>query len=124
MTLEKSLKMRNQTYEKLNDKYLKEAQRLISKRDYTQASEKLWGTAAEMVKAVAARRGIELGTHASLWDFVSQLDKEHPELRLKRDFSYAGNLHQNFYEDWLGRDYIEEGLTIMKSFVEKLRSLD
>ncbi len=82
MTLEKSLKMRSQTYEKLNGKYLKEAQRLISKRDYTQASEKLWGTAAEMVKAVAARRGIELGTHASLWDFVSQLDKEHPELRL------------------------------------------
>jgi len=116
--------MRSQTYEKLNGKYLKEAQRLISKRDYTQASEKLWGTAAEMVKAVAARRGIELGTHASLWDFVSQLDKEHPELRLKRDFSYAGNLRQNFYEDWLGRDYMEEGLTIMKSFVEKLRSLD
>ncbi|TLX98606.1 MAG: hypothetical protein E6K96_00120 [Thaumarchaeota archaeon] len=124
MTLEKSLKMRSQAYERLNGKYLKEAQRLISKRDYTQASEKLWGTAAEMVKAVAARKGIELGTHPSLWDFVSQLDKEHPELMLKKDFSYAGNLHQNFYEDWLGRDYIEEGLAIMKSFVEKLRSFD
>jgi len=33
-------------YLKLNNKYLKEADALIGKRDYVQASEKFWGAAA------------------------------------------------------------------------------
>lgn len=123
MTIEKSLKARKAVYQRLNGKYLREAEQLFAKKDYPQASEKLWGAAAETVKAVAARRGLELGTHASLWEFVSKLDKEHPDWMLKKDFSYAGNLHQNFYEDWLGKEYIEEGLQILKNFVEKLQSL-
>jgi hypothetical protein len=106
-----------------NDKYLKNAEKLFKDKDYSQASEKLWGAAAEMVKTVAAKRGVELGTHGSLWEYVSKLDKEHPELMLKKDFSYAGNLHQNFYEDWLGKDYIKEGIEVVRAFVEKLSSI-
>ena len=45
-------------YERLNGKYLREAEELLEKKDYPQASEKLWGAAAEIVKAVAAGRGI------------------------------------------------------------------
>ncbi len=119
-----TIESRGKKYGHLNAKYLKDAEKLFSKHDYSQASEKLWGAAAEMVKVVAAKRGDELGTHASLWDYVSKLDKEHPELTLKRDFSYAGNLHQNFYEDWLGKDYVKEGLEVVKGFIEKLRSIE
>ena len=43
-----------QNYLDLNHKYLDEAESLIQKGDYVQASEKFWGAAAEMVKAVAA----------------------------------------------------------------------
>jgi len=121
---EETLKSRGRTYKRLNGKYLREAEKLFEAKDYSQASEKLWGAAAEMVKAVAAKRGVELGTHASLWGYVSKLDREHPELDLKRDFSYAGNLHQNFYEDWLGKEYISEGLELVRAFIEKLRSID
>lgn len=112
-----------QNYLRLNGKYLAEAKDLISRGDFVQASEKLWGAAAEMVKAVAAKRGFELGTHASLWEYVSKLDAEHPEWKLRRDFSYAGNLHQNFYEDWLPGDYVTEGLQIVTEFAKKLRTL-
>ncbi len=112
-----------ENYLRLNGKYASEAQVLIQRRDFAQASEKLWGAAAEMVKAVAARRGVELGTHASLWEYVSKLDEEHPEWKLRRDFSYAGNLHQNFYEDWLTEDYVTEGLEIVREFAKKLRTL-
>jgi hypothetical protein len=116
------LKSRERTYRRLNGN-LKDAQKLFSKKDYAQASGKLWGAASEMVKLVEAKRGVELGTHGSLWEFVSKLDKEYPELSLKKDFSYAGNLHQNFYEDWLTKDYVEEGLEIVKAFVQKLESV-
>ena len=112
-----------ENYLRLNGKYLSEAEGLIRKRDFAQASEKLWGATAEIVKAVAAKRGVELGTHASLWDYVSKLNSEHPEWNLRRDFSYMGNLHQNFYEDWLPEAYVKDGLEIAKAFVKELRSL-
>jgi len=118
-----SLESRHRKYKQLNGKYLKDAEKLFNDKDYSQASEKLWGTAAEMVKTAAAKRGVELGTHGSLSEYVSKLDKEHPELMLKKDFSYAGNLHQNFYEDWLGKDYIKEGIELVRAFVEKLSSI-
>ncbi|MBI4258169.1 MAG: hypothetical protein HY619_04365 [Thaumarchaeota archaeon] len=110
-------------YERLNGKYLKEAEVLLKKKDYSQASEKLWGAAAENVKALAASKNLELGTHASLWSFVEKTHNDHPELNLMHEFSYAGNLHTNFYEDWLSPGYVEEGLQIVRNFVEKMRKL-
>ncbi|MBI2648832.1 MAG: hypothetical protein HYW93_04165 [Thaumarchaeota archaeon] len=50
-------KARQAEYERLNGKYLKEAQQLLDSGDYAQASEKFWGATAEVIKAVAAKRG-------------------------------------------------------------------
>jgi len=110
-------------YERLNGKYLREAEGLLKKKDFPQASEKLWGAAIEIVKAVAASRGVELGTHASLWSFVEKIHKEHPELNLMHEFSYAGNLHTNFYENWLSSGYVSEGLVVVRSFVDKMKKM-
>lgn len=42
---------------KLNGKFLKDAKALLDKQDYVQASEKLWGAAAQVIKAIALKRG-------------------------------------------------------------------
>lgn len=47
----------------------------MAKGDYTQASEKLCGAPAEIVRAVAAMRGMRLGAHKSLTKFVAELDE-------------------------------------------------
>jgi hypothetical protein len=117
------IRRRQAAYLQLNGKYLKEADDLLSKKDLVQASEKVWGACAEMVKAVAAKRGIELGTHASLWEFVSRINKEHPGWGLLDQFSYAGNLHTNFYEGWLTEDYVRRGLEIATDFVAQMKKL-
>lgn len=54
------------TYVQLNRKYLKEADGLVAKADYVQASEKLWGVFVEMIKAIAEARGDKVGTHRSI----------------------------------------------------------
>jgi hypothetical protein len=41
----------------LPERYLGEAEELLARGDYVQASEKAWGAAAQIVKAVAAREG-------------------------------------------------------------------
>lgn len=114
---------RSEEYLQLNSRYLREAEEYLEKMDLAQASEKLWGAAAEIVKAVAAKRGVELGTHASLWSFVEKWDRENSGLGLIEKFSYAGNLHINFYENWLSREYVARGVGIVKDLAEKMRSL-
>ncbi len=116
------LRKRQGAYLKLNGKNLSEANEL-TKKDLVQASEKLWGACAEIVKAVAAKRGIELGTHASLWEFVSKLDKAHPGWGLLDQFSYAENLHTNFYEEWLTEDYVRRGVEVAENFIAQMKKL-
>lgn len=114
---------RQAEYVRLNGKYLREGEELLAKGDYAQASEKFWGAAAEIIKAVGAKRGVALGTHRSLGQFIESLQKEHSEWVLLRAFNAANSLHLNFYEDWLPSALVEDGVAAVRYLVEKLRSL-
>jgi len=116
-------KARQEEYERLNGKYLKEAEELLAKGDYAQASEKFWGASAEIIKAVAAKRGLTLGTHRSLGEFLEGLHKEHPKWNLLRAFNAANSLHMNFYEDWLTPALVKDGAEAVRDFIAKLRTL-
>jgi len=102
----------------LHRKYLKEAEELLEKRGYVQASEKLWGATAEMVKVVAAERGVSLGTHRSVGVFLSKLQNEHPELDLIIPYQVANSLHMNFYEDHLPGDQVTRAAEVVRNFEE------
>lgn len=112
-----------EAYVRLSEKYLVEAENFLVKGDYTQASEKLWGSAALMVKAVAAVRGISILSHGELFSFVRKLGEEQNESEFRRLFSVANTLHQNFYEDWLHKDVIKEYYEDIKQFIVKLKKL-
>ena len=108
-------------YLKLNNKYLDEAEELIKKKDYVQASEKLWGAAAEIVKVVAAKRGVEIKSHGELYKFVAKLGTELGDPKLSRLFGLAGALHQNFYENWLPPATVVDHAEAVKELVAKLK---
>jgi uncharacterized protein (UPF0332 family) len=110
-------------YVKLSEKYLGEADDFLAKGNYVQASEKLWGSAALMVKAVAASRGITISSHGELFSFVRKLGEEEGEPELRRLFSVASTLHQNFYENWLNEDVVKEYSEDVKQLIAKLKKL-
>lgn len=112
-----------ETYLKLLNGYLTEADNMLAKENFTQASEKLWGAAAEAVKIVAAAKGIELPSHRDLWEFTTKLDKEHPSMDLLNLFHIANSLHTNFYENWLTSEVVTRGSEAVREFVEKLKKL-
>ncbi len=93
------------------------------KKDYVQASEKAWGAAAQIVKALATKEGKELRSHASLWEYVDELAERLGEIELRHLWGRANNLHQNFYENWMPAREVELAVNDVKSFVEKLRKL-
>ena len=111
---------RAELYVSLSKKYLKEADDLLTKGDYIQAPEKLWGAAALMVKALAASQGILISSHGELFSFVRKLGEEKKNPELRRLFSVASTLHQNFYEGWLQEDVIKEYSEDVKQLVDWL----
>ena len=119
MAMEKSSQAE---YLRLNGKCMAEAGRLLAEEDYPQASEKLWGATAEIVKALAAKRGNELGTHRSIGEYVSKLAKEKPSWYLIQAFSIASALHTNFYENHMPPDHVKADAEIVKDLVGKLKA--
>ena len=112
-----------EAYMNLSEKYLRDADDLLAKGDYIQASEKLWGSAVLMVKAVAASRGSTISSHGELFSFVRRLGEEEDEPELRRLFSVANTLHQNFYENWLHEDVIKEYSEDIKQLITELKKL-
>jgi len=109
-----------------DNKYPEDAEELIKRKDYVQASEKLWGAAAaaEIVKVAAAnaKRGIKITSHRELYKFVATLSTELEEPELTRLFSIAGALHQNFYENWLPSETVVDHAKAVKEFITKLKT--
>ena len=114
---------KTEIYARLSEKYLRDADDLLARGDYIQASEKLWGSAALMVKAVAASRGTTISSHGELFSFVRKLGEEEKEPELRRLFSVASTLHQNFYENWLHEDVIKEYSEDVKQLITELKKL-
>jgi len=108
---------------KLSEKFLKEAEESLREGDLTQASEKAWGAASQIVKAFAAKEGRELRSHGELHQQVVKIDREARGEEIRLLWQSAGMLHQNFYENWLPREMVEANIEDVKKFVEKMKRL-
>jgi uncharacterized protein (UPF0332 family) len=107
----------------LNGKYLKDAKTLLNKKDYVQASEKLWGASAQIVKAIALKRGKRLRSHEAINKYIVELSKELGDKSIMGHFSIANSLHQNFYENWLAPETVVYNAKIVEKLIKKLRPL-
>ena len=99
---------------------LEKAREELAQGDLRQASEKGWGAAAQIVKAVATRRGWQHGSHADLFTVVRRLRLETRDRRLQENFHAANSLHYNFYEDRMESEDIEVGLDQVSEFVQRM----
>jgi uncharacterized protein (UPF0332 family) len=108
----------------LCEKYLKEAGKLLAEGDYSQASEKGWGAAAQIVKALAAREGKTLRSHRELWGYVDELVERFGDAEVRRLWHAANALHQNFYESWMTPKSVAAALEDVKLLMGKLRKLE
>ena len=114
----------NQTsYRSQSRVFLAQASEELEKDDLRQASEKGWGAAAEILKAVAAERGWVHHSHRSLYDAVDSLVAETGDQDIRLQFTAAAQLHTNFYEGWFSEAAVEVHLREVTRFVERLEGL-
>jgi uncharacterized protein (UPF0332 family) len=102
---------------------MKDTEDFLSKKDYVQASEKTWGAASQIVKALAAKEGKELRSHIELHKHIAKLSKEENDKEIMTFWFSATSLHQNFYENWFPEEAVKSAIGNVKSFVERLRKL-
>lgn len=110
-------------YEQKSRTLLAQATEELERGDLTQASEKLWGAAAQMVKAVAQRRGWRHDNHRRLFEIATRLARETSDEELLTFFQVAGSLHFNFYETTFPREVIESSARRVEQLIHKLERL-
>lgn len=110
-------------YSDMGLEFLSRAQTYLAEDDLRQASEKGWGAAAQMVKGVAQTRGWPHNSHHHLFRAIERLADEADDEQLRTLFHAANSLHINYYEGWMERGMVANGLTEVATLVEKLDPL-
>ena len=111
------------TYRDASRHLQSQAEAEYAARDLRQASEKGWGSAAQIVKALCADRGWRHDHHALLFEAVRALRVETGDEELYVLFSVAHNQHINFYENWLDDWEVRRDLDEVRRFVDKVETL-
>lgn len=111
------------SYQEQGRVYLGQALDELARGDFRQASEKGWGAASQMVKAVADTHGWDHTRHGNLYDVARRLTSEQGDVEYARLFRLAEELHTNFYEGNLEGDDIASHLQAVAWFVDKVEEL-
>ena len=111
------------SYAEASREFMGKAYQYLAEDDLAQASEKGWGAAAQMVKAVAEERGWPHRHHRLLYEVIEDLVDETGDEDLARWFDRASRLHTNFYENWMRPRAVERCLRDVQDLVNRLEPL-
>ena len=111
------------THRQRSRAYLEKAGAELEAGDLEQASEKAWGAAALMVKAVAEQRGEFHKGHNAIGRFTERLSEELEDDDISDLFGMAEGLHINFYENRFAARTVRRRLRSVEQFVEKMGRL-
>ncbi len=106
-----------------SDQYWDNALLFLRKRETGKASEFLWGSVAQAVKAIAASRGKRLRMHVQIRGYVELLSRELQDSSILEGFAAVESLHSNFYEVELDSRYIASLVGLVQSLRKRLLSL-
>lgn len=109
---------RFEAYINASEYFWREGLRLLEV-DVRQASEKLWNSVVQLVKAYAERRGLPHDSHRLIWRAVRELAREDDEIITL--FAAVEQLHVNFYEGHLEREDVEKLAKDAERLREKIK---
>ena len=112
-------------YEAQAREFLDKAREYLAQGDLHQASEKSWGAASHMAKAVALAQGWSYDTHAEFSVVLNQATRATGDDRLRDLRAAANELYSNYYrrKRHLDADDIGYGLARVTELLELLAPL-
>ena len=109
------------TYAEQGRIYLAQAYEELARGDLSQAAEKGWGAAAQLVKAAADERGLPHNSHGFLFRAVGMIGEGDEVIR--RGFQIASGLHANYYEGGTSAEHIGAALQDIEQLVERIEGM-
>ena len=103
--------------------FLAESEREFAAGEILQASEKLWGSAAHAVIAVAQARDWRHSKHRRLKGVANRLANELMDTSFASGFSAAERFHANFYHGFMPKETMSERRKLVEDFVAKTLAL-
>lgn len=116
-------KRRIKKYTSQSIHYFENADYFINASDLEKASEFLWGSMTQALKAVAASKGIQIRSHRQLRDYAMELARALPDDNIRHAFDKAQSLHSNFYESGLLLEDVVIAADDIRAGVRKLLGL-
>lgn len=102
--------------------FLQRSKSYLAQGDLHQASEKGWGAAAHIIKAVAAANGWEYEHHDHFSSVVMNARQRYRQPRLREMSRAAEALHVNYYKrtEFLNADLIREDVNDVENMLDVL----
>ena len=115
--------MATEKYRNDSRRLLDHARAELAQDDLRQASEKGWGAAALMLKAIAEDRDWDHERHRHIAIAAGRLRSEMGNRDVVRLFHVAEALHGNYYEDQMAAGDIAEGLDDVERLLDLIEPL-
>lgn len=103
--------------------YFENALSSMEAGDAEKAGEFVWGSMAEALKAVAAKKGVKLWRHQDIEDYAKNLAKELGDEEITKAHGLASALHSNFYEAGLRVEDVRLRLDQVRDTIKRLLDL-
>ena len=105
--------------------FMSKSRRYLAEGDLHQASEKGWGAAAWMAKAVAEAQGWKYTRHDEFADVMHRAQQLSGDARLRQLRAVANELHGYFYtrKRFLNAEDIGDGLECIAELLDALEAL-
>ncbi len=105
----------------ISRRLIQQAREELDNGDRLQATEKVWGALAQMLKAHGQQRGwMNLGSHRTVGHIARQLDAEYSEIAVASAYIAADNGHRNFYDNEMSPPEITEIIAEVANVLPRL----
>ena len=107
----------------ISRRLIRQAPGELERGDRLQATEKIWGALAQMLKAHGQQRGwLNMGSHRTVGRIAQQLAVEYDNGRILNAYIAADNGHRNFYDNEMSPPEIEDIITVVASVLPELEN--
>lgn len=105
----------------ISRRLIQQARHELDRGDRLQATEKIWGALAQMLKAHGQQRGwVNLGSHRTVGHIARQLHIEYDNIDVASAYIAADNGHRNFYDNEMSPPEIEGIIAIVDKVLPEL----
>jgi len=105
------------------DQYRANAEKALAAGEFRKASELLWGSITQELKALAVTYGVVISSHRQFFEFLKQLASELRDAQLYPEFVELNALHKNFYDETIPSDVFPEYYRRSIEYIERLDAL-